>query len=121
VTVAVQDVLDAAGAAGAADTAVATTLLAEAELHVDGYITRTLLDADNPVPDEIRDAAVLTCATDLFARYKAPFGQQVSLGPNGQPISIRLGADPLGGVRPRLRPYCFEIGFGFPDVDYTVL
>jgi len=120
-TVSVADVLAAAGAGGTADTAVATTLLAEAEIHVDGYITRTLLDADNPVPDELRDAAVLTCATDLFARYKAPFGQQIATDSDGRIVSTRLGADPLGGVRPRLRPYCFEIGFAFPDVDYTAL
>lgn len=119
-TVIVADVLAAAGA-GTSDTATATKLLAEAEVHVDGYIARTLLDAANPVPTEVRDAAVLICATDLFARYKAPFGQQIATGAEGGVVTIRLGADPLGGVRPRLRPYCLEIGFSFPDVDYTLL
>ena len=119
-TVTAADVLAAAGA-GSGDTSVATDLLAEAVIHVDGYIADTLLSAANPVPDEVRDAAVLTCATDLFARYKAPFGQQVTTDPNGNVVTTRLGADPLGGARPRLRPYCLEIGFAFPDVDYTVL
>jgi hypothetical protein len=119
-TVTVDDVLAAAGA-GSGDTSVATKLLAEAVIHVDGYIADTLLDTANPVPSEVRDAAVLTCATDLFARYKAPFGQQILTDADGNPVTTRLGADPLGGVRPRLRPYCLEIGFAFPDVDYTVL
>jgi hypothetical protein len=121
VSVSVQDILDAAGAAGTADSAIATAVLAEAVTHVDGYITRTLLDATNPVPADLRDAGVLRCATELFERRKAPFGQQVTTDPNGTLVTTRLGADPLGGVRPMLRPYCFEIGFAFPDVDYTAL
>lgn len=119
-SVTVAQVLAAAGA-DTGDTTVATDLLAEAVVHVDGYISRTLLDTALPVPSGVRDAAVLTCATDLFARYKAPFGQQIATDENGNPVTTRLGADPLGGVRPRLRPYCLEIGFAFPDVDYTVL
>jgi len=120
-TVSVDDVLEAAGAAGDADEAIATAVLAEAELHVGSYIELNLMSVDNPVPDELDDAAVLRCATDLFARRKAPFGQQVSTDANGTLVTTRLGADPLGGVRPMLRAYCFEIGFAFPDIDYTAL
>src|SRR5213595_1567818 len=120
-SVAVHDVLDAAGAAGTADTAIATTVLAEAEEYVGTYIDRTLLSATVTVPDVLNDAAVLRCATDLFARYKAPFGQQVATDSNGTIVTTRLGADPLGGVRPMLRAYCFEVGFAFPDIDYTAL
>lgn len=116
-TVEVADVLAAAGA-GTTDTDTATALLAEAELHVDGYIERNIIDVAVPVPDELRDAAVLVCATDLFARYKAPFGQQIASDADGNVVSVRLGADPLGGVRPKLRAYCVEIGFAFP-VDET--
>lgn len=120
-TVVVADVLAAAGAAGTADTAVATAVLAEANSHVGTYIERTLISASATVPDALNDAAVLQCATDLFARRKAPFGQQVATDANGTTITTRLGADPLGGVRPMLRAYCMEIGFAFPDVDYTAL
>lgn len=120
-TVSVADVLTAAGAAGAADTAVATSVLAEAEEHVGTYIDRNLLSADVTVPDALNDAAVLRCATELFARRKAPFGQQVATDANGTVVTTRLGADPLGGVRPMLRAYCFEVGFAFPDIDYTAL
>jgi hypothetical protein len=119
-TVSVDDVLAAAGAAGTADTAVATTVLAEANEYVSTYITRNLLDAAVPVPTTLDDAAVLRCATDLFARRKAPFGQQVSTDPNGTLVTTRLGADPLGGVRPMLRAYCFEVGFSFP-ADWATL
>jgi hypothetical protein len=120
-TVSVDDVLEGAGAAGEADEAIATTVLAEAEEYVGTYITRNLLVAENTVPEVLEDAAVLRCATELFARRKAPFGQQVATDANGTLVTTRLGADPLGGVRPMLRGYCFEVGFAFPDVDYTAL
>lgn len=113
-TVLVEDVLEAAGA-GTSDIGVASRLLAEAEDHVDRYIARTLISTDDPVPDVLRDAAVLVCAADLFARHKAPFGQQVMPDQNGSLVTTRLGADPLGGVRPKLRGYCVEIGFAYPE------
>jgi len=112
-TVTVAQVLAAVGA-GSGDTAVATGFLAEAEEHVGTYIERSLIDATAPVPTVLEDAAVLRCAVDLFSRYKAPFGQQISSDANGNVTTIRLGADPLGGVRPLLRAYCVEIGFAFP-------
>lgn len=115
-SVTVADVLAAAGA-GSGDTAVVTKILAEAEGHVDRYIARALISADAPVPTALRDASVLVCASDLFARYKAPFGQQAMPDQNGNPVPTRLGTDPLGGVRPRLRGYCMEIGFAFPEDD----
>jgi hypothetical protein len=104
-TVTYQDVLAAAGA-GAADQALATKVLAEANIHVAEYITETLLDTDNPVPAAIDDSAVLRCATDLFAREKAPFGTQILPDGSGQVVAQRLGADPLGGVRPLLARWC---------------
>lgn len=113
-TVTAADVLAAAGA-GSGDTAIATAVLAEANEYVGTFITRNLLDATVTVPTTLNDAAVLRCATDLFARRKAPFGQQVATDPNGTLVTTRLGADPLGGVRPMLRAYCFEVGFSFPQ------
>jgi hypothetical protein len=114
VTVTSAQVLDASGA-GVDDTAIADAVLAEANAYVDAYITASLVDAANPVPDAVNDAAVLVCATDLFARRKAPFGQQITVDQAGTQIVTRLGADPLGGVRPKLRPWCFNIGFAFPE------
>lgn len=113
-SVSVDDVLEAAGA-GTSDYALANSLLTEAEDHVDRYIERTLISTDNPVPDFLRDAAVVVCASDLFARHKAPFGQQVMPDENGNLVTTRLGRDPLGGVRPKLRGYCVEIGFAYPE------
>lgn len=116
-SVTVEDVLGDSGAGGTADTAIATTVLAEAESHVASYIALNLTDATAPVPAELEDAAVLRCAVDLFARRKAPFGQQVMTDPNGTLVTTRLPADPLAGVRPILRAYCIEIGFAFPLDD----
>lgn len=104
-TVAVADVLAEAGA-DAGDTATATRVLAEANLHVAAYITETLLDATVTVPTAINDAAVLRCAVDLFSRAKAPFGTQILPDGSGQMIAQRLGADPLGGVRSMLARWC---------------
>lgn len=110
-TVTVNDVLAAAGA-GAGDTSVATSALAEANVHVTKYITDNLLDSTVPVPDAINDSAVLRCATDLFARAKAPFGTQIIMDGSGQPVAQRLGADPLGGVYSLLRPWVGRVGLG---------
>lgn len=115
-TVTADDILEAAGA-GESDSAIAEAVLAEAESHVDTYVARNLIDATVPVPAELEDAAVLRCATDLFARRKAPFGQQVMPDPNGTLVTTRLAADPLGGVRPILSAYCIEVGFAFPEDD----
>jgi len=104
-TVTASDVLAAAGA-GASDTTLATKVLAEANIHVAAFITETLLDSTVPVPTAINDAAVLRCATDLFAREKAPFGTQILPDGAGQMVAQRLGADPLGGVRPLLARWC---------------
>jgi hypothetical protein len=105
VTVSYQDVLAEAGA-GASDQAIAVRVLAEANIHVTAFITENLLDSTVPVPDEINDAAVLRCATDLFARAKAPFGTQILPDGSGQMVAQRLGADPLGGVRTLLARWC---------------
>lgn len=110
-TISYQDVLAAAGAS-AVDQSVAVSALAEAEIHVDKFITDNLLDPTIPVPDEINDSAVLRCATDLFARAKAPFGTQIISDGSGQVIAQRLGADPLGGVYALLRPWATRIGLG---------
>lgn len=99
------DVLAEAGASGA-DQPIAERVLAEAEIHVAEFITVNLVDADSPVPDEMQDAAVLRCAVDLFARAKAPFGTQILPDGSGQMVAQRLGADPLGGVRPLLARWC---------------
>lgn len=115
-TVSVDDVLKAAGA-GASDADMAADVLAEATEHVSTYITRTLLDATVPVPAVLNDGAVLVCATDLFARRKAPFGQQLIPDGTGAMVSTRIGADPLAGVRPMLRAYCFPVGFAYPVDD----
>lgn len=111
-----QQVLDASGA-GADDSTIADAVLAEANAYVAAYIASTLIDADNPVPNDIGDAAVLKCAVDLFAARKAPFGQQIGADLNGTPVVTRLGADPLQGVRPKLRPWCLNIGFAYPADD----
>ena len=110
-TVTYQQVLAEAGAGGS-DQATAERVLAEAMLHVGKYITDNLLDALTPVPDEIDDAAVLRCATDLFARAKAPFGTQIVPDGSGQMVAQRLGADPLGGVYSLLRPWVGRVGLG---------
>lgn len=99
------EVLAEAGA-GAGDTDLATTKLAEAEIHVAAFIEENLISEDSPVPEEINDAAVLRCAVDLFARAKAPFGTQILPDGQGQPVVQRLGADPLGGVRSLLARWC---------------
>lgn len=104
-TVAYTDVLAEAGA-GAVDQALATRVLAEANLHVAAYIAKTLLDSTVTVPTAINDAAVLRCAVDLFARAKAPFGTQILPDGSGQMVAQRLGADPLGGVRTLLARWC---------------
>lgn len=108
-TVSAADVLAEAGA-GAGDTAIATRVLAEAVIHVDDFIEENLIDPLVTVPTEMEDAAVLRCAVDLFARAKAPFGTQILPDGSGQMIAQRLGADPLGGVRPLLARWCL------PDV-----
>jgi len=99
------DVLAEAGA-DASDQTTAQRVLAEAEIHVVEYIDANLLNADNPVPDEIADSAILRCATDLFARAKAPFGTQILPDGTGQPVAQRMGADPLGGIRSLLARWC---------------
>jgi hypothetical protein len=104
-TVAYSDVLAEAGAGGV-DQALATRVLAEANLHVAAYIAATLLDATVTVPTAVNDAAVLRCAVDLFARAKAPFGTQILPDGSGQMVAQRLGADPLGGVRSMLARWC---------------
>lgn len=109
--VTVSDVLAAAGAS-AVDTTVATAALAEANVHVAKYIADNLLDATVTVPTAINDSAVLRCATDLFARAKAPFGTQIVPDGSGQMVAQRLGADPLGGVYSLLRPWVGRVGLG---------
>lgn len=104
-TVTYQNVLAAAGA-GAVDQAIAERVLAEALIHVEEFIDENLIDALVTVPTEIEDAAVLRCAVDLFARDKAPFGTQILPDGSGQMVAQRLGADPLGGVRPLLARWC---------------
>lgn len=104
-TVSVSDVLAAAGA-GAGDTALATRVLTQANLYVAEYIDANLMSTANPVPTAASDAAVLRCATDLFAREKAPFGTQILPDGTGQMVAQRLGADPLGGVMPLLSRWC---------------
>jgi hypothetical protein len=119
VTVTEAAVLKAAGA-GQDDFELAQSVLAEATAYVDAYIDENLIDDTNTVPDEVNDAAVLTCATDLFARVKAPFGQQLLPDGSGGLVPTRVGSDPLGGVRAKLRPWCFNIGFSYPlDDDET--
>lgn len=113
-TVSASDVLTASGA-GTDDTTIADAVLAEAEAYVTAYIDSSLVDVAVPVPDKINDAAVLKCAVDLFAARKAPFGQQIGADLNGTPVITRLGADPLAGVRPKLRPWCLNTGFAFPE------
>jgi len=108
-TITVADVLAEAGA-GAADTATATRVLAEANIHVPAYIAENLIDPAVTVPTAILDAATLRCAVDLFARAKAPFGTQILPDGSGQMVAQRLGADPLGGVRSLLARWCL------PDV-----
>lgn len=112
-TVYLADVLEAAGA-GEEDTGLATAVLDEATTHVDNYITASLIDAAKPVPDALKDAAILTCAADLFAARKAPFGVQIMADANGTPVTTRLGADPLGRARPMLAGYCAPITFAYP-------
>jgi hypothetical protein len=92
--------------AGAVDEDLAERVLAEAVIHVEEFITANLLDAENTVPDEIEDSAVLRCAVDLFARAKAPFGTQIVPDGSGQMVAQRIGADPLGGVRSILARWC---------------
>jgi len=119
VTVQVTQVLRDAGA-GPGDAALAQEVLDEATAQVAAYITENLIDDTKPVPAAVNDAAVLVCAGDLFARRKAPFGQQAMPDESGTLIPTRLGADPLGGVRAKLRPWCFNIGFSYPlDDDET--
>jgi hypothetical protein len=80
-------------------------------IHVGAFITENLISEDEPVPDAIEDSAVLRCAVDLFARAKAPFGTQIMPDGSGQMVAQRLGADPLGGVRPLLARWCLpELG-----------
>lgn len=116
-TVIVDQVLRDAGA-GTDDADMAAEVLAEAVAYVDIYVTDNLIDATNPVPDAVNDAAVLVCATDLFARRKAPFGQQITTDANGTAQVTRLGSDPMANARPKLRPWCFTTGFAYP-VDTT--
>jgi hypothetical protein len=104
-------VLAEAGAS-AVDSAIAQRVLAEAETHVEKFVTDNLLDADATVPTEIEDSAVLRCAVDLFSRAKAPFGTQILPDGSGQMVAQRLGADPLGGVYSLLRPWAARVGLG---------
>jgi hypothetical protein len=104
-TVSAADVLAEAGA-GSADTAIATRVLAEANVHVAAFITENLIDPLVTVPTSMSDAAILRCAVDLFSRAKAPFGTQILPDGQGQMVAQRLGADPLGGVRPLLARWC---------------
>ena len=111
-------ILDAVGA-GTADGGIADEVLAEANAYVSAYITANLIDAAIPVPDEINDAAVLVCAVDLFGARKAPYGQQITTDQSGTPITTRIAADPMRSARPKLRPWCFNIGFAYPVEDVT--
>lgn len=110
-TVTYLQVLAEAGA-GATDQALATRVLAEANVHVADFIAQNLLDATRTVPTSVNDSAVLRCAVDLFARAKAPFGTQILPDGSGQPVAQRLGADPLGGVYSLLRPWVARVGLG---------
>lgn len=101
--------------AGEADNALALEVLAEATAYVGAFITANLIDAAVPVPDAIEDAAVLACATDLFARRKAPFGQQITTDPNGTVVSTRLASDPMASARAKLAPWAVSAGFAFPE------
>lgn len=112
-TVTVEQVLRDAGA-GTEDTDLAQESLDQANAYVDAYVDAALIDAMNPVPAPVRDAGVLTCATDLFARSKAPFGQQIVTDSSGTPVATRLGIDPLAGVRAKFRPWCMNAGFSYP-------
>lgn len=106
-----QQVLAEAGAGGS-DEDLAKRVLAEAEKHVGDFVTENLLDAERPLPDEVRDSAVLRCAVDLFSRAKAPFGTQILPDGSGQMVAQRLGADPLGGVYSLVRPWVARVGLG---------
>jgi len=110
-SVSAADVLAEAGADGS-DTDLATRVLAEAVIHVEKFVEDNLLDVETTVPTEVEDSAVLRCATDLFARAKAPFGTQILSDGSGQMIPQRLGADPLGGVYSLLRPWAARVGLG---------
>lgn len=110
-TVTAADVLAQAGA-GAGDTDLATSSLAEANIHVPKFLTDNLLDATVTVPDEVSDSAILRCAVDLFSRAKAPFGTQILTDGSGQQIAQRIGADPLAGVYSLVRPWAARIGLG---------
>lgn len=101
--------------AGDADNDVALEVLAEATAYVDAYVAANLVDPLVTVPTAIQDAAVLACATDLFARRKAPFGQQIMTDTSGNPVPTRLGMDPLAGARAKLQPWCASAGFAFPE------
>jgi hypothetical protein len=114
VTVVRDQVLDASGA-GQDDGTTADSVLLEAVAYVTAYAAANLISADVPVPDEIVDAAILACATDLFARRKAPFGQQILADANGVPVATRLGLDPMAGAREKLAPWCVSAGFAFPE------
>ena len=107
------DVLAAAGAGGS-DQALAEQVLTEATIHVDEFLGSNLLDELKPVPAEVADAAVLRCATDLFARAKAPFGTQIlpDGSASGGMVVQRLGADPLGGIYSLVRPWAARVGLG---------
>lgn len=106
-----QQVLAEAGAGGV-DKSTAERVLAEAVIHVTDFITGNLLDETRQVPTEVKDAATLRCAVDLFARAKAPFGTQILPDGSGQMIAQRLGADPLGGVYALVRPWAARVGLG---------
>ena len=110
-TVTYQDVLDAAGAGGV-DQDLATRVLGEAQTHLTMFVNVNLLDPANPLPDDVNDSALLRCATDLFARAKAPFGTQILPDGSGQVVVSRIGADPLAGVYSLIRPWAARVGLG---------
>jgi len=70
-----------------------------ANAHVGNYI-----GAIDTVPNDIHKQAILICASELFHRRSAPYGQTQFASMDGQ--SQRVNRDPLTAVYPLLLPYC---------------
>ena len=88
-----------------------TRSLAAAEILLDRYVERNIIDPADPVPVAIYDLAHLRIAVDDFNRSQAPNGmleQQFDDSRDGAAVTRRVSTDPYRTARHLLYPWCSD-------------
>ena len=99
---------------GAEDMEALERTVALTKTLLDRYIDDNLMDAADPVPTEVYDAAWLRMAIEDWNRQQAPNGylmQQFDSG-EGAPVPVRVSMDPYRSVRDLLVGWCLEVSIG---------